>query len=306
MTEAPHVPVLLEPTLELLQPAEGRRYIDGTFGFGGHSARLLATGAQVVGVDLDGEAQDACRRLAGQNTGLHCHHASFRRLDEAAAAAGWSRVDGVLLDLGVSSRQLDDPDKGFSYRFDGPLDLRFDPTCGRPASDLVNSLEESDLADLIYRWGEERMSRRLARAVARARQEEPVTTTGRLTAVLREALPGKVKPMPVLSRVFQALRIAVNDEMGALAEALEGLTGVLAPGGRAVIISYHSLEDRMVKQHFDRERRDCLCPPRTPICTCGHKATLRRLTRGAMQADETEIATNPRARSARLRAVERI
>jgi 16S rRNA (cytosine1402-N4)-methyltransferase len=306
MTDAPHVPVLLEPTLALLRPAAGRRYIDGTFGFGGHSARLLAAGAEVVGVDLDGEAQTACRALAERNPGLHCHHASFRRLDQAAAAAGWQRVDGVLLDLGVSSRQLDDPDKGFSYRADGPLDLRFDPTRGRPAADLVNSLEESELADLIYRFGEERMSRRLARAIGAARREEPVATTGRLTAVLREALPGNVKPMPVLSRVFQALRIAVNDEMGALAEALAGLGAVLAVGGRAVIISYHSLEDRMVKQHFDRERRDCLCPPRTPICTCGHKATLRRLTRGAVQADAQEIADNPRARSARLRAVERI
>lgn len=306
MTVAPHVPVLLESTLDLLQPAAGRRYIDGTFGFGGHSKRLLAAGAQVVGVDLDGEAQAACQDLAAEHPGLTCHHASFRHLDRAAAAAGWTRVDGVLLDLGVSSRQLDHPDKGFSYRADGPLDLRFDPTRGRPASDLVNTLDEGELADLIYRWGEERMSRRLARAVVAARREEPIATTGRLTAILTGALPGSVKPMPVLSRVFQALRIAVNDEMAALTEALAQLADVLAPGGRAVVISYHSLEDRIVKQYFDRESRDCLCPPRSPTCTCGHQATLRRVTRRAVQADAEEIVANPRARSARLRATERI
>jgi len=306
MTVPPHVPVLLESTIDLLQPAKGRRYIDGTFGFGGHSARLLAAGAEVVGVDLDGEAQAACRDLATDHPGLHCHHASFRHLDQAAAAAGWTRVDGILLDLGVSSRQLDHPDKGFSYRADGPLDLRFDPTSGRPASDLINTLGEEELANLIYRWGEERMSRRLARAVVAARREEPVTTTGRLAKILRNAVPGAVKPTPVLSRVFQALRIAVNEEMDALAQALGQLADMLVPGGRAVVISYHSLEDRMVKQHFERESRTCLCPPRTPICTCGHEATLRRVTRRAVQADAMETAVNPRARSARLRAVERI
>ena len=215
-------------------------------------------------------------------------------------------MDGILLDLGVSSRQLDHPDKGFSYRADGPLDLRFDPTSGRPASDLINTLGEEELANLIYRWGEERMSRRLARAVVAARREEPVTTTGRLAKILRNAVPGAVKPTPVLSRVFQALRIAVNEEMGALAQALGQLADMLVPGGRAVVISYHSLEDRMVKQHFERESRTCLCPPRTPICTCGHEATLRRVTRRAVQADAMETAVNPRARSARLRAVERI
>ena len=306
MSAAPHVPVLLEPALALLRPEPGRRYIDGTFGFGGHTSALLDAGAEVVGVDLDAEALDACHDLAAARPGLHCHQGSFRHLDRAAAAAGWTSVDGVLLDLGVSSRQLDDPNKGFSYRADGPLDLRFDQTTGRPASELVATLDETELADLIWRLGEERGSRRLARAVVAARREEPITTTGRLAEVIRTALPGGAKPAPVLSRVFQALRIAVNDELQALAETLDQLPTVLAPGGRSVIIAYHSLEDRLVKQFFNRERRDCLCPPRLPDCVCGHRASLRLLTRRAVKADAGEIAANTRARSARLRAAERI
>jgi 16S rRNA (cytosine1402-N4)-methyltransferase len=306
MSAAPHVPVLLEPTLSLLQPAPGRRYIDGTFGFGGHSSALLDAGAEVVGVDLDEEAQATCRRLAADRPGLHCHHGSFRGLHEAAATAGWDRVDGVLLDLGVSSRQLDDPAKGFSYRADGPLDLRFDSSCGRTAADLVADLDETALADLIWRFGEERTSRRLARAVVAARREAPLTTTAALADVIRGALPGGVKPMPALSRVFQALRIAVNDELTALSEALEQLPATLAPGARAVVIAYHSLEDRIVKRYFDREKRDCLCPPKSPACVCGHVRTLRLVTKGAMKAPSEEINVNPRARSARLRAAERL
>jgi 16S rRNA (cytosine1402-N4)-methyltransferase len=306
MSAAPHVPVLLEPTIDLLQPAPGRRFIDGTFGFGGHSAALLDAGAQVVGVDLDAEAQAACRELAADRPGLHCHHGSFRHLDAAAAAAGWQQVDGVLLDLGVSSRQLDDPAKGFSYRADGPLDLRFDNSRGHTAADLLADLDEVELADLIWRYGEERTSRRLARAVVAARREAPLTTTGALAAVIRGALPGGVKPMPALSRVFQALRIAVNDELTALAEALEQLPALLAPGARGVVIAYHSLEDRLVKRFFDREKRDCLCPPRSPACVCGHRRTLRLVTKGGLKAAAAEIAANPRARSARLRAAERL
>jgi len=280
MRAAPHVPVLLEPTLALLQPKPGRRYIDGTFGFGGHTTALLAAGAEVVGVDLDAEAQSACRDLAAEQPGLHCHHGSFRHLDQAVAAAGWSRVDGILLDLGVSSRQLDEPAKGFSYRSDGPLDLRYDQSRGRPAADLVAESDARELADIFWRLGEERNSRRLARAVVAARGEEPITTTRRLADVVRATLPGGVKPSPVLSRVFQALRIAVNDELQTLEETLVQLPDVLAPGGRGVIIAYHSLEDRLVKRFFDRERRDCLCPPKLPACACGHHATLRVVTRG--------------------------
>jgi len=306
MSNAPHVPVLKEETLALLQPEPGRRYIDGTFGFGGHSLELLAAGAEVIGFDLDDSAQRACRVLAADHERLHCHHGSFREPAPALAAAGWSSVDGVLLDLGVSSLQLDDPDKGFSYRTEGPLDLRFDQESGQPASALLAACDERELADIIWRLGEERGSRRIARAIVRARAEAPVDTTGRLREIVESVLPRGAKTMPVLSRVFQALRIHVNDELGALEQALAVLPDVLHAGGRAVIISYHSLEDRMVKRYFDREHRDCVCPTEVPVCICGHKRKFTRLTRRAVTAGEAEAAVNPRSRSARLRAVERV
>lgn len=306
MTDVRHVPVLREPTLEYLQPGPGRRIVDGTFGYGGHSIPLLEAGCEVLGLDLDGVAQAECERLAAAHPGLICRRVSFRNLGRALAECGWRRADGVLLDLGVSSWQLDDPGKGFSYRADGPLDLRFDQDRGETAADLLARMEESELANLIWELGEERGSRRIARALCRARQEEPVATTSRLKQVVEESLPRGVKPQPVLSRVFQALRIAVNDEMGALDRVLEQLPECLKPGGRAVVISYHSLEDRRVKRAFDRESRDCLCPPRLPACVCGHRRTLKVLTRRAVVADEEEQRTNPRSRSARLRVAERV
>ncbi len=304
MNAAPHVPVLLEETLALLRPEPGQNFIDGTFGFGGHATALLEVGASVIGLDLDTTAQDACREMAAKYPGLHCHHGSFRDLAATVAAQGWSRVDGVLLDLGVSSLQLDDPSKGFSYRAEGPLDLRFNQTVGRPAADLVAEIDEKDLADLIWRWGKERGSRRLARAIVRARAEEPIDTTSRLAAIVADTMPRSIKTNPVLSRVFQALRIAVNEELVALEEALAALPGVIAPGGRLVVIAYHSLEDRLVKRFISREKRDCLCPTELPACVCGHVRCLKSLTRGAVKAGVEEADRNPRSRSARLRAAE--
>ena len=304
MIAAPHVPVLREETLGLLAAGPGRRIVDGTFGFGGHAAGLLESGADVLGVDLDDVAQAACRELAARQPRLHCHHGSFRDLPAALRGAGWESADGVLLDLGVSSRQLDDPAKGFSYRADGPLDLRFDQTCGRTAADLLASLEEAEIADLLWRWGEERASRRIARVLVRQRSEQPLTTTTQVREAVQSSLPRGVKPEPVLSRVFQALRIAVNDELGALEDALASLERVLRPGGRLVVIAYHSLEDRLVKRFIDRERRDCVCPPDTPVCVCGHRAWLRPLTRKAVVASAAEQHLNARSRSARLRAAE--
>lgn len=306
MTDAPHVPVLLQETIDLLQPGPGRRYVDGTFGFGGHSAALLTAGAEVLGLDLDPAACAACANLAAAQPGLRCRRDSFRNLDSALADCGWSAVDGVLLDLGVSSLQLDDPQKGFSYRADGPLDLRFDPDRGEPAAALLAELDERRLADLLWSLGEERASRRIARALVAARAQAPVGTTARLREVVESVLPRGAKPQPVLSRIFQALRIAVNDELGALEEALLKLPPALAPGGRFVVIAYHSLEDRLVKRFIDRERRDCICPADVPQCVCGHAKSLRILTKGALAASDEEAARNPRARSARLRAAERI
>lgn len=304
MIAAPHVPVLREETLGLLAAGPGRRIIDGTFGFGGHASGLLEAGADVLGVDLDAVAQAACRDLAGRQPGLRCHHGSFRDLPGALRAAGWDGADGLLLDLGVSSRQLDDPGKGFSYRADGPLDLRFDQTRGATAADLLASLDEAAIADLLWQWGEERGSRRIARELVRRRAEAPLATTTQVREAVQASLPRGVKPEPVLSRVFQALRIAVNDELGALADVLASLGQVMRPGGRVVVISYHSLEDRLVKRFIDRERRDCVCLPDTPACVCGHRAWVRPLTRGAVVASEAEQNVNARSRSARLRAVE--
>ncbi len=306
MTGAPHVPVLLQETIDLLQPGPGRRYIDGTFGFGGHSAALLDAGAQVLGLDLDAVAHAACTALAAERPALRCRRDSFRNLDRALADVAWPTVDGVLLDLGVSSLQLDDPDKGFSYRADGPLDLRFDQEQGEPASTLLAQLDERRLADLFWSLGEERGSRRIARALVAARAEAPVDTTARLAEIVSRVVPRGAKPQPTLSRVFQALRIAVNDELGALEEALLKLPDALVPGGRFVVISYHSLEDRLVKRFIDRERRDCICPADVPVCVCGHRRTLTTLTKRAVTADAAEADRNPRARSAKLRAAERI
>ncbi len=306
MTSAPHVPVLKAETLGFLEPGPGRRIVDWTFGFGGHSLAMLETGAEVLGLDLDAVAFAACNELAAAHSGLHCQNISFRHIDRALSAATWDQVDGVLLDLGVSSFQLDDAAKGFSYRMDGPLDLRFDQTRGRTAADLLRELSEEEIADLIWRWGEERGSRRIARAIVQARATAPVTTTTELKELVRGTLPRSVKYQPVLSRVFQALRIAVNDELAALSEVLAKLPQVLRPNGVLVVISYHSLEDRLVKQFIDREKRDCLCPPELPACVCGHQRTLKPLTRKAVVAGPEEEATNKRSRSARLRAARRL
>jgi 16S rRNA (cytosine1402-N4)-methyltransferase len=304
MTDAPHVPVLKDETLGLLQPGQGKRIIDGTFGFGGHSLAMLDAGAEVLGLDLDTVAVDTCRRISGDRHGLKCCQVSFKDLDRAMAEVGWDKVDGVLLDLGVSSFQLDDPGKGFSYRWDGPLDLRFNQEKGRTAAELLAQSSESEIANLIWELGEERGSRRIARALVRARAEEPVDTTARMREVVESILPRGVKPQPVLSRVFQALRIAVNQELEALSEVLAKLPGLLRPGGVFVVIAYHSLEDRVVKKFIDREKRDCLCPPEILICQCGHKAILKALTRKAVKATREEEERNIRARSARLRAAE--
>ena len=304
MSGVRHVPVLKDPTIDFLRPGAGRRIVDGTFGFGGHSRAFLEAGAEVLGLDLDGVAFEACRKLSQDHPGLHCQRISFRHMDRALAEVSWDRVDGVLLDLGVSSWQLDDPAKGFSYRSDGPLDLRFDQDSGQTAAELLAELDETELANLIWELGEERGSRRFARALVRARDEEPVASTTRLREIIEGVLPRGQKIQPVLSRIFQALRIAVNEELPALEDALAKLPGLLRPGGRFVVISYHSLEDRRVKQFIDRERRDCLCPAELPACVCGHKKILKSLTRKVVKASEREQVENPRSRSARLRAAE--
>jgi 16S rRNA (cytosine1402-N4)-methyltransferase len=293
-----HAPVLRDEVVDLLAPRPGSVVLDGTLGRGGHAEAFLQAGAQVLGLDRDPDALAACSARLSAWTGggaLTLHHATF---DRAADILAGRRVDGAFLDLGVSSPQLDTPARGFSFRADGPLDMRMDPTHGETAAELLDRLDETGLADLLWRYGEERQSRRIARMVVAAR---PLRSTGALATLCARALPQERRIHPA-TRTFQALRIAVNDELGQLERALQVLPECLAPGGRLAILSFHSLEDRMVKQRFrtlagEDGPRDLrgrpLVPPR-------HRLVERRARKGE------ELDPNPRARSARLRVLERL
>jgi 16S rRNA (cytosine1402-N4)-methyltransferase len=289
-----------------MQPRSGCRYVDATLGTGGHAAGILNASApdgKLLGLDADPEAIAYAREalhIYGERVVLQS--ANFRQIGAVAPGLGFGEVDGILMDLGLSSRQLGQASRGFSFSQDGPLDMRFDPGCDRSAADLVNYLPETELADLFWRFGEERYSRRIARAIVAAR---PVTTTGQLAEVVSRTVGRRERIHPA-TRVFQALRIAVNDELEALSQALPQARDLLRPGGRMAIIAFHSLEDRLVKRFFLEEARDCLCPPDAPVCVCQHKATMRVLTRRPIRPTDKEIAGNPPSRSARLRVAERI
>ncbi len=302
-----HQPVLYQPVLDGLQPHSGGRYLDGTLGAGGHAAGILmhsAPDGQLLGLDVDPQALALAReRLAPFGARAVIRRASYLTLLEEMQRLGWEAVDGLLLDLGLSSMQLDTPLRGFSFRQDAPLDMRFDPQRPRTAADLVNELPEQDLADLLWRYGEERAARRIARAILAAR---PLHTTRELAdLVLRVKGPSRKGVHPA-TQTFQALRIAVNDELQTVEQVLPLALEALRPGGRLAVIAFHSLEDRLVKRFFQRESKDCLCPPRQPVCTCGHRARLKVITRKPIRADAEEITRNPRARSARLRVAEKI
>ena len=310
---AGHQPVLLADVVVTLQPSADGRYLDGTFGGGGHTRALLAAAApngMVLALDADPAAAERARRLQddpGIGDRLLFAHANFSDLAEVARRYDVAPLDGILLDLGLSSFQLDAPDRGFAFRSEGPLDMRFDPERGVPASELVNSLPERKLADLIWRYGEEPGSRRVARAIARERDSAPITTTTRLAEIVSQALGGRRgRDTHPATRTFQALRIATNDELAALESALTGAVEVLISGGRLAVISFHSLEDRTVKRFIERESAACLCPPGTPVCVCGHQPRLRKVTRKAIRPGAEEVARNPRARSAVLRVAERL
>lgn len=305
-----HVPVLLEEVIELLHPQPGGLYIDGTVGAGGHAAAMLNASepdGELFGFDRDVQALEvATRRLAEFGERVHLFQANFNDLSQLARRYQIPPVNGILLDLGISSMQVDQPERGFSFQVDGPLDMRMDPGSGQTAADLVNQLPEDELADLIYRYGEERRSRRIARAIVKAR---PLYRTEALARVVAAATPkrgGRQTRATIhpATRTFQALRIAVNDELGALERALPQALQCLKPGGRLAVISFHSLEDRIAKQYFKQESQDCICPPEQPICTCGHQASIRLVTKKPITAGSTELNSNPRARSAKLRVVE--
>jgi 16S rRNA (cytosine1402-N4)-methyltransferase len=301
-----HVPVLLTEVLDGLAVRKGGRYIDCTLGGGGHTQAILdaAKPGRVLALDRDPAAVRAARkRLATYGRRLILEHASFVELAEVATTNGFRPADGVLFDLGLSSDQLADAERGFSFQTDGPLDMRFDTSAGETAAEIVNSLPESELADLLYELGEERQSRRIARAIVAAR---PIDTTGALADVVLQALGRRAARIHPATRTFQALRIAVNDELDGLRLALPQAIEALAPGGRLAVISFHSLEDRIVKRAFADEARDCICPPELPICQCDHVASVRLVNRRPIRPGPHELTQNARSRSAKLRVVEKV
>lgn len=308
-----HEPVLLAEALELLAVRPDGQYADCTVGGGGHAsevARRLGPGGRLLGLDRDPEAlAAAASRLAPYRDRVVLIRRNFALLEEAAREAGLDRLDGVLFDLGVSSPQLDEPGRGFSYRRDAPLDMRMDPDGPVTAADLVARLPEAELARILAEYGEERYARRIARRIAEERARRPITTTAQLATLVREAIPAPARrsePQDPARRTFQALRIAVNDELGALERGLEAALRLLRPGGRLVVIAFHSLEDRIVKRFIARHARGCECPPGTPVCVCGRRPDLRPVGPRPVRPSPAEVERNPRARSARLRAAEKI
>ena len=300
-----HEPVLLEEVLDGLNLQPGSRCIDATVGAGGHAQGILersAPNGQLLGLDADPEAiHYAGEVLQPFSSRVTLQNASFAEVGRVAADLGFENVDGILLDLGISSRQLDNPERGFSFREKGPLDMRMDPSQRQTAADLVNGLDVEELARILWLYGEERFSRRIAKAIVAAR---PMETTEEL-ATLVERTTGRREKIHPATRTFQALRIATNRELEALEQALPQARDLLKPGGRLAVISFHSLEDRLVKRFFQQEARDCICPVDAPICTCQHRASLRIVTRKPVQATPAEIDRNPRSRSAKLRIAER-
>ena len=308
-----HTTVLLHEVIEWLRPGPGGRYMDGTLGMGGHSLALMeAAGdtAELLGLDRDQEALAlARRRLEKLGERAHLYHLPFSRFEEALDDLGWDMVDGAVLDLGVSSLQLDEADRGFSFIHDGPLDMRMDPDSGPSAADLVNTLKHGDLARIIRVYGEDPLAGKIASAILKARDMEAITRTLQLAEIVRLAYPPKMRHTArnhPATRTFQGLRIAVNREIEELEYYLETIVGRLKPGARVAIISFHSLEDRAVKHAFRDAATGCKCPPHQLHCTCGGVPEMKVLTKKPLVASEAERAGNPRSRSAKLRVAERL
>lgn len=307
MTGTYHKPVMLQEVLEDLRIRPDGIYLDGTVGGAGHSseiARRLTQGGHLYAMDQDPDAiAEAGRRLAGLPATLI--HKNFTALGSVLREAG-TPADGILLDLGVSSHELDEDARGFSYHRDAPLDMRMSQT-GRSAADLVNTLSEQELADIIFRYGEEKYARSIAARIVQARAEKPVETTLELAGLIAGAVPAKARrDKHPAKKTFQAIRIAVNDELNCLGIALDDAFASLKPGGRLVILTFHSLEDRMVKQAFAKHCQGCTCPPSFPVCVCGHKAEGMLPHRKPITASAEELADNPRSRSAKLRCIEKL
>jgi 16S rRNA (cytosine1402-N4)-methyltransferase len=308
-----HAPVMPREVLEYLAPKPGGRYLDGTLGLGGHARLVLeaAEGAELIGLDRDLQALERARAgLTGFGDRLHTANETYARFPLALEDLGWERIDGALLDLGVSSLQLDDPDRGFSFLRDGPLDMRMNPTGGdEPARNIVNKASFERMRDIIRDLGEEPMAGRIARLIVSEREEEPIETTLRLASIVERAYPAKWKRTGrthPATKTFQALRMAVNRELDELSGFLDRIPDWLAEGGRVVVISFHSLEDRIVKRAFRHGATECVCPPRQPLCTCEKVKELRILTKKPLVPTQEEQHQNPRSRSAKLRAAERL
>jgi 16S rRNA (cytosine1402-N4)-methyltransferase len=311
--EEGHLPVMVEEVMSALSPVPGSFQIDATVGGGGHSLRILGAaspGGRLLGIDADAAAIERTRaRLAPYGEQVVLRQSNFEAIGEVAREAGFSQVDGILMDLGLSSHQLADADRGFGFRTTGALDMRFDTSRGVPASELVNTLDAEALADLFRRHADEPHAWRIAKAIVTERSRDPIDTADRLAAVVERAVPAQPaarRRIHPATRVFQALRIAVNRELEVLPTALEDALDLLRPGGRLVVIAYHSLEDRIVKRFVAAERRGCICPPAVPVCVCGRTPRLAPVGPQPQVPSDAEVAANPRARSAKLRAARRL
>lgn len=307
-----HIPVLLKETLEYLDPQPGGIYVDGTLGGAGHSfevAKRISPGGTLVGIDQDENALEAAKeRLKEFGSSVIVVHDNFRNIKSIISKIGFSEIDGILLDIGVSSHQLDEEERGFSYMNDGPLDMRMDRTKKYTAESIVNDASEQELARIIKEYGEEKWAVRIAKFIVEERKKQRIDSTLKLVEVIKRAIPAAARREGghPAKRTFQALRIAVNDELEVLKQALIDGVEVLKPGGRIVVITFHSLEDRIVKTVFNNMEKPCVCPPQIPICVCGKKPILKILTRKPVTANEEELQQNSRAKSAKLRAAARV
>ncbi len=307
-----HEPVLLDESVKNLAVKSDGIYVDGTLGGGGHAEKIcgqLGPRGRFIGIDRDQDALDAAEnRLRQLKLNKKYVRSNYSNIKNIILDEGIDRIDGALLDLGVSSFQLDNTQRGFSYMSDGPLDMRMDRDDPVTAYDVVNTYEEGDLARLIKEYGEERWAKRIASFICRERKDSPVETTGRLVEIIKKAIPASARregPHPA-KRTFQAIRIEVNDELGQLRKAIEDFCDVLAPGGRLCVITFHSLEDRIVKDIFSRRADPCTCPPDFPVCVCGKTPDIKKVNTKPIMPTEAEKDRNPRARSAKLRVAEKI
>jgi len=305
---SPHKPVLLNETIEYLVTKETGKYFDGTIGFGGHSSKILEKSnndSLLVGTDKDKAAFDYCKKLFENESRVRLYNTSFTNIDSISKIEFIEKYDGIFADLGVSSFQIDSKEAGFTFREDVPLDLRMNRKDGLSAAELLNEFDEKEIARIIFEYGEEKKSRKIASKIIERRKKKRIQTTFELREIVSEIVP-EFYLNKSLSRVFQALRIYINNELEDLKTFLEKSVGLLEKGGRIAVISFHSLEDRIVKEAFKYETLDCICPPESPVCVCDKERRLKILTKKPVIASEEEIKTNRRSRSAKLRVAERV